>query len=95
VAFVQQGGPLANSGVTAVINFHGSDAVFDGCYFLWDGPTPTYWTVYIDGPGNVVKNSWFDSGAGYVFPYSTQSPGTAATYVNNHNYDTGELLTLP
>lgn len=91
VAFVQQGGPLANTGVTAVINYHGAGTVFDGCWFLWDGPVPAYYTVYIDGPGNVVKRSWFGSGAAYVYP----SSDTMATYDSNRNVDTGALLTLP
>jgi len=89
VAFVQQGGPLANSGVTATINYHGTNAVFDGCWFLWDGPTPAYYAVYIDGPGNVVKNSWFGSGAGYAYPYPS---GKQAIFINNRNVDTGQLI---
>lgn len=91
VAFIQQGGSINNSGVTAVINFHGNDTVFDGCWFLWDGPAPTYHTVYIDGQNTIVKNSWFDSGAGYVYPSSEHM----ATYQNNRNVDTGALLNLP
>jgi hypothetical protein len=93
VAFVQQGGSLNNSGVTAAINYHGANSTFDGCWFLWDGPAPAYYNVYIDGPGNVVKNSWFDgdNGAGFVYPSSE----TMATYTNNRNVDTGALLNLP
>jgi hypothetical protein len=89
VAFIQQG--PNNGTATATINFHGSDSVFDGCWFLWEDGVAAYWTVYIDGPNNVVENSWFDSGAGYVYPDSE----TMATYRNNRNLETGELLELP
>lgn len=89
VAFVQQG--PNNGTATATINFHGANAVFDGCWFLWDGDVAAYHTVYIDGPNNLVKNSWFDSGANYVYPDSE----ILATYENNRNVDTGELLELP
>ncbi|MCA9602861.1 MAG: hypothetical protein KC417_12585 [Myxococcales bacterium] len=92
VAFVQAGGPLDNTGITAVINFHGKNAVFDGCHFLWDGPTPAYYTVYVDGPGNVVKNSWFErGGASYVYPDSD----TMGTFVNNRDADSGMAIALP
>lgn len=89
VAFIQQG--PNNHTATATINFHGSDTVFDGCWFLWDGPTAAYYVVYINGPRNLVKDSWFASGAAYVYPDSD----TLATYSGNRNVDTGELLQLP
>lgn len=87
VAFVQQG-PM-NGTQTATINFHGSDSVFDGCWFLWEGGTAAYYTVYIDGPNNVVKNSWFAKGqADFVYPGSP----TMATYTNNRDVDTGAVI---
>lgn len=91
VSFVQQGGSLENSGVTSTINFHGNDTIFDGCWFIWDGEVPAYYTVYIDGTNVVVKNSYFQKGAGnYVYPDST----TQATYINNRDFDTNQLLSL-
>ena len=92
VAFVQQGGALANSGVTAAINFHGSDTVFDGCWFVWDGHTPAYYAAYIDGINTVVKNSWFQKGAGnYIYPDSSNN----ATYQNNKDFMSGEAVSFP
>lgn len=92
VAFIQGGGPLANSGVTATINFHGNDTIFDGCWFIWEGETPAYFTAYIDGQNTVVKNSWFASApAGYVYPDSSYR----ATYENNRDIQTGQVITNP
>ncbi|MCA9344481.1 hypothetical protein KC946_01465 [Candidatus Saccharibacteria bacterium] len=89
VAFIQEGGPRENTGVTATINFSGINSVFDGCWFIFDGPRPAVYTVYIAGKNNTVKNSWFDGADGnYVYPDS--NPG--ATYTNNRNFRTGEAI---
>jgi hypothetical protein len=89
-AFVQQG-PL-NWTATATINFHGVNSVFSHCWFLWDGETPTFWTVYVEGAGNVVQDSKFEVGlAGYVYPDSNPM----ATYLRNVDVHTGAPISLP
>ena len=68
-AFIQEG-PF-NGTATAAINWHGADTVFDGCYFGYTGGTAAYYTVYVEGRNNIVKNSTFAVGlAGYVYPDS-------------------------
>lgn len=95
VVFMQQGGPIANTGVTAAINYVGDGTIFDGCFFLWDGEAPAWYTVYISGPRVIVRNSWFDAasgGDGYVYP---NTPAIMPTFTNNRNYRTNQLLDLP
>jgi hypothetical protein len=95
VAFLQQSGPLDNTGITATINFHGLDSIFDGCWFVWENPAqpPAYITAYLDaGSGSIVRNSKFSSGpAGYVYSASTYNP----TFQNNTDVDTGAPVTGP
>lgn len=91
VALVQEG-PF-NGTATATMNWHGRDTVFDGCWFHWGGTSAAaYYTVYVDGPNNLVQNSALEAAVGdYVYPGSP----TQATYVNNRDFDTGAVLTLP
>lgn len=85
-----QAGPL-NHTATATINWHGTDTVFDTIWFDWDGPAAAYFTVYVEGRNNVVKNSFFAPASGYVYPDSRPH----ATYTNNRDIRTGALLNLP
>lgn len=88
---MNEGGPIENSGVTATINFHADGAIFDGCWFLWDGPAPSYFTAYIDGPNNVVQNSHFSASGGYIYPNSPYM----ASYSGNVSFPDGDPLVLP
>jgi hypothetical protein len=66
-----QAGPF-NGTATAVVNWHGHDTTFDGCYFGWGDGVAAYYTLYVDGPGNVVRRSHARQGlAGYVYPESS------------------------
>lgn len=94
VAFLQQSGPLNNTGITATINFHGKDTIFDGCWFIWEGSeVPAYITAYLDAGGNsVVKNSKFSAApAGYIYDASTFNP----TFQNNTDVTSGAPVTFP
>jgi hypothetical protein len=108
VAFVQQGGPLTStvngvqqlSGVTATINVRANNSTFDGCYFIWDGQAPTYYTVYLYGSNTTIKNSKFAKGlGGYTAQPRKLANGSweapTPTYVNNIDYDTGKPISLP
>lgn len=95
-AFMVRAGPLNNTGITATVNFKGRNTTFDGCYFLWEGepPVPAWYSVDIAGPANnniVVKNSWFEKGVG---GYDTKGKDelSAATYINNRDYNTGQFI---
>jgi hypothetical protein len=80
-----QGGPF-NATATATINWHGADTVFDGCYFGWSGGIAAYYTVYVEGRNNVMRNSRLEAGlAGHVYPDSNPP----ATYTNNTDALTG------
>ncbi|MCA9344594.1 hypothetical protein KC946_02050 [Candidatus Saccharibacteria bacterium] len=91
--FAVRAGPLDNTGITATINFKGRNSTFDGCYFLWEGdpPVPAWYSVEIGGPNNVVKNSWFEKG---VAGYDTNGKPDldSASYINNKDYNTGQVL---
>ena len=89
--FMVRAGPLNNTGVTATVNFHGIDAVFDGCYFLWEGapPVPAWYSAQFIGTNIVVKNSWFEKGAaGYI----ATANGSTIISQNNRDVVTGNLL---
>ena len=88
-AFVQAG-PF-NGTATATINYHGADTVFDGCWFHWENGTAAWYTVYLTGPNNLIRNSRFERGRGsYVYPAS-EPP---ATYIGNTDIFSGELAGL-
>ncbi len=95
VAFLQQSGPLENTGITGTINFHGMDTIFDGCWFVWEDPNqpPAYITAYLDAGGtSVVRNSKFHgTQGGYVYNASTYNP----IFENNTNLITGAAVTGP
>lgn len=97
VTFLQGSGPVENSGITSAFLFGGTNSIMDHCYFLWTSNAPTWYTAYITGKGNVVKNSYFMKGANdYVYP--GPSNGTEyfpATYQNNFDYQTGKPISLP
>jgi hypothetical protein len=85
----QEGGPLTNSGVTAIVNLAlAPDNVFDHCFFLWDGSVPAYYAIYSGGSGT-YRNCYIEDGAGYLYP------GSGATFTNCRSYTTNNLLTLP
>lgn len=89
--FMVEAGPLQNTGISATVNFHGIDAVFDGCYFLWDGepPVPAYYSAIFMGTDITVKNSWFEKGqGGYI-----DTQGYQITNINNKDISTKELIT--
>lgn len=88
--FEQEGGPLANTGVTAICNLAlAPDNVFDRCFFLWDGAEiPAYYALYAAGTGT-FQNCFIEPGASFLYP------GSGCTFTNCRNYDTNALLTLP
>lgn len=88
-AFVQQGPD--NGTATAAVNWHGVDSVFDGCWFAWHGPVAASFTVYVEGRGNVVRNSSFARSGGYVYPDSNPQ----ATYAANHDLASGRRIRVP
>lgn len=92
VAFVIDGGNISVGGYTATINFHATEAVFDGCYFLSNGTPATYVAAAIEGANVIVKNSWLDDRIASVY---TGTNFTDATYQNNKGYPSGNPLTLP
>jgi hypothetical protein len=80
-----QSGPF-NGTATAVVNWHGHDTTFDGCYFGWADGVAAYYTLYVDGPGNVVRRSHARRGlADYVYPDSS----VTARYPDLVDLDTG------
>ena len=88
-SFVQQG-PF-NGTATGTINWHGTDTVFDGCNFGWDADTAAYYTVYVEGRNNVVRNSILAVGmADFVYPNSSPR----ASYSGNVDAGTGAGLNL-
>lgn len=86
--FVQQG-PM-NYTATGTINWSGVDTVFDTIWFDWTDGTAAFWTTYIKGRNNVVKNSYFAKGLGDGYAFSDD--GTPATYINNRDLKTGQIL---
>jgi hypothetical protein len=88
-SFVQQG--PNNYTATATMNWHGTDTVFDTIWFDWDGPAAAFFTVYVEGRNNVVRNSYMAPTGGYVYPDSRPH----ATYSNNRDLYTGAALSLP
>ncbi|MEZ5267946.1 MAG: hypothetical protein R2789_05030 [Microthrixaceae bacterium] len=84
-----QDGPF-NGTATATINWHGDNTTFDGCYFGWNGQIAAWFTVYVEGTNNVVRNSHLEAArAGYIYPDSTPP----ATYNNNTDPQTGKPIT--
>lgn len=77
-------------GVTAVVEFSG-DAVFEGCYFIYDGPgTATWNTFYMRGGNQTIKNSFMQRSLGdYV---SFEHPNPVFTFTNNVDYDTRQPI---
>lgn len=87
--FIQDG--PHNDTATATINWHGTNSLFDGCYFGWANSTAAYFTIYVEGNGNTVRNSALEIGlADYVFPDSSPR----ATYTGNTDATSGALLAL-
>lgn len=85
--FVQEG-PF-NGTATATINWHGADSVFDGCTFSWANGVAAYYTVYVEGRNNVVRNSRLERGmAGYIYPNSAPP----AVYTGNVDAGTGAAV---
>jgi len=90
--FIQQG-PF-NSTATGVINFYGADTVFEHCYFGWESGTAAYYTVYVRGRNNVVRDSALQKGlAHYVYP-NPPDDYAMATYIGNVDADTGASIAL-
>lgn len=85
-----QAGPF-NGTATATINWHGADTVFDGCRFTWSSGVAAYYTVYVEGRNNVVRNSVMEKGmAGYVYPNSSPK----AAYSGNTDANSQQALAL-
>lgn len=85
-----QAGPF-NGTATATINWHGADTVFDGCRFTWSSGVAAYYTVYVEGRNNVVRNSVMEKGmAGYVYPNSSPK----AAYSDNTDANSQQALAL-
>jgi hypothetical protein len=83
VAFVQEG-PMNNT-ATGAIKAHWKDTIYDGCWFKYENGIASYYTVYIEGTGTVVKNSMIEKGkATFIYPEYT-----TATFVDNHDLRTG------
>jgi hypothetical protein len=85
-AFVQAG--PNNGTATATINWHGADTTFDRCVFLWRGAPAAYYATYIEGPRNVVRNSFFSPGSGYDYPNSSPR----ATFVGSRRLGDGAAI---
>lgn len=84
VSFIQQG-PF-NGTATAAINWHGVNTTFNGCYFGWQDGVAAWYTVYVAGSNNVVRNSTMEKGLGsWIYPDSTPP----ATYVGNTDAASG------
>ncbi|MGD9754113.1 MAG: hypothetical protein AB7W59_24220, partial [Acidimicrobiia bacterium] len=85
--FVQEG-PF-NGTATATINWHGADTVFEGCAFSWANGVAAYYTVYVEGRNNVMRNSRLEKGmAGYIYPNSSPP----AVYTGNVDAGTGAVV---
>ena len=82
-SFIQQG-PF-NGTATATVNWHGVNTLFDDCYFGWSDGIAAWYTVYVEGSGNVVRNSLFEQArGGYIYPSNPP-----ATYIGNVDAVTG------
>jgi len=87
--FDQEGGPLANTGITAAVNLAlAPDNVFDHCFFTWDGSAPAYYTIYAAGSGT-FKNCFIEGGTSYLYP------GSQSTFINCRDYKSNKQLRLP
>lgn len=89
VSFELEGGPFTGpgrGGYTGVMNFHGTNATFDSCWFDFGSQVATYTLGWIDGAGTVVKNSALDTRAGF---FSDNESTTQATFINNRSLQTG------
>ena len=83
-------GPFNGTG-TAPVFWHGQDTTFDNCYFGFDKGLASYYTVYVRGANNLVRNSTFEKGvANHIYPNSDKP---MATYVGNVDAHTGEPVT--
>ena len=83
-SFIQQG-PF-NGTATATVNWHGVNTLFDDCYFGWQDGVAAWYTVYVAGSNNVVRNSTMEKGLGsWIYPDSTPP----ATYVGNTDAASG------
>jgi hypothetical protein len=95
-AFIQQG--PNNLTQTAAVNWHGSDTVFERCYFGWDpsGEPAAFYAVYVSGPRNVVRDSEMEigmDGGGYIYP-DPDKGGDPASYSGNVDAFSGDPVTL-
>ena len=83
-------GPFNGTG-TAPVFWHGQDTTFDNCYFGVDKGLASYYTVYVRGANNLVRNSTFEKAkGGYIYPNSDKP---MATYVGNVDAHTGGPVT--
>ena len=83
-------GPFNGTG-TAPVFWHGQDTTFDNCHFGFDKGLASYYTVYVRGANNLVRNSTFEKGvANHIYPNSDKP---MATYIGNVDADTGEPVT--
>jgi hypothetical protein len=82
-----------NGSQTGAINFSGEDSRFENVWFdFGDTETASYFTVYIDGPGNVVEGCAIQRGlASYIYPDSEE----LARYVGCVDAGSGSPLELP
>ena len=79
-------GPMNGTG-TAPVFWHGQDTLFDDCYFGYEDGVGSYYTVYVRGTDNLVRNSSFEKGAAsYIYPNSSHP---MATYTGNVDAHTG------
>ena len=83
-------GPMNGTG-TAPVFWHGQDTLFDDCYFGYQDGVGSYYTVYVRGTNNLVRNSLFEKGAAsYIYPNSSHP---VATYIGNVDAFTGSPVT--
>jgi len=82
-----------NGTQTGAINFSGEDSRFENVWFDFGGtPAAAFFTVYIDGSGNVVQGCSIERGmASYVYPNSTEQ----ARYAGCVDARSGSPIAVP
>jgi hypothetical protein len=82
-----------NGTQTGAINFSGEDSRFENVWFDFGGTEKaSYFTVYIEGSGNVVQGCSIERGlASYVYPNSVEQ----ARYAGCVDAHSGSAIAIP